>query len=443
MPSTYTTSLTLEKQATGENDNAWGTALNAALDDIDTAVAGRLGKSVAGAADITLTAAESLHAVHEYTGALTGNIAVVVPTAEKVYFAYNNTSGSFSLTVKTASGTGVAIPQGGKAVLYCDGTNISKVVAPTVFMDTLLDGADAATARTTLGLGTAAVADTGVANGNVPVMDATGYPAADGSRITSVAAPLRGHIDGLVLSNNTVDPLMDIDIAAGEATDAGQNVIMSLSAVLTKRLDAAWAVGTNQGGLDTGVVAADLWYYVWLIRRSDTGVVDGLFSLSPTAPTMPTNYDQKRRIGAVFTGSGQIRTFKQRGSMFAWMDRPFRVSSTLNPGVTAFLETLYVPDGISVMANVGVFTDSGSSVGLTENVMTVTSPEHDDAFPDIAGAFLRVPSSSRESTLNIANLNLWVWTSTGQIRLRAGASAATYQVHLMSYGWMDPRGRDE
>ena len=49
-------------------------------------------------------------------------------------------------------------------------------------------GTTASDARTNLGLGTAAVADTGVADGNVPAMDATGYPAADGSQIANVTA---------------------------------------------------------------------------------------------------------------------------------------------------------------------------------------------------------------------------------------------------------------
>ncbi len=43
-----------------------------------------------------------------------------------------------------------------------------------------------ATARTSLGLGTAATVDTGVGDGDVPLMDATGYPAANGSQITSL-----------------------------------------------------------------------------------------------------------------------------------------------------------------------------------------------------------------------------------------------------------------
>lgn len=44
----------------------------------------------------------------------------------------------------------------------------------------------AASGRTALGLGTAAVVNTGVSNGNVPLMDGTGYPAANGSQITNI-----------------------------------------------------------------------------------------------------------------------------------------------------------------------------------------------------------------------------------------------------------------
>jgi hypothetical protein len=61
----------------------------------------------------------------------------------------------------------------------------------------LNDVASPATARTNLELGTAAVADTGVLNGNVIVADAVGLPAINGSQLTNVssvvtAASLRG-----------------------------------------------------------------------------------------------------------------------------------------------------------------------------------------------------------------------------------------------------------
>lgn len=123
----------------------------------------------------------------------------------------------------------------------------------------------------------------------------------DGSNFYSVAntgdAPYpTNHLSGLTLTNNGSDATNDIDIAAGTARDSTDVANLVLASALTKQLDAGWAVGTNQGGLDTGAVGNST-YYVWLIRRPDTGVVDALFSLSSTAPTMPANYTQKALIG--------------------------------------------------------------------------------------------------------------------------------------------------
>jgi hypothetical protein len=73
----------------------------------------------------------------------------------------------------------------------------------------------------------------------------------------------------------------------------------------------AYAVGTGNGALDAGSVAVSTIYYVYVIKRIDTGVVDILLSTSPTAPTMPTNYTLKRMIGVTKTNSsGNLVTFK-------------------------------------------------------------------------------------------------------------------------------------
>ena len=130
MASTYSSSLKLELMETGANANTWGNNTNTNLQTVDAFTAGFLSKSVAGSANVTLTTnnadptAEASNKVLDLNGALTGNITVFIPAVENNYIVYNNTSGSFSLTVAaTGHGSnGVAITQGEYAHVYCDGS---------------------------------------------------------------------------------------------------------------------------------------------------------------------------------------------------------------------------------------------------------------------------------------------------------------------------------
>lgn len=84
---------------------------------------------VAGAAGDYVLAGANLNRIsYRFTGALTGNRNIVVPTTIQQYWVDNETSGAFSLTVKTAAGTGVQIAQGARNVLYCDGANVVAAV---------------------------------------------------------------------------------------------------------------------------------------------------------------------------------------------------------------------------------------------------------------------------------------------------------------------------
>lgn len=135
-------------------------------------------------------------------------------------------------------------------------------------------------------------------------------------------APIDNYITGLILSNDT-DADHDINITAGLCKDSTNAEVIELAAEITKRIDAAWSVGDDAGGLDTGSVAADTIYSMWVIKRSDTGVVDVLFSLSKTAPTMPTDYDFKRFIGFVWTldGAATIKPFIMTGTGEIWFTK--------------------------------------------------------------------------------------------------------------------------
>jgi hypothetical protein len=116
--------------------------------------------------------------------------------------------------------------------------------------------------------------------------------------------PLDRDVKGMLPTIDSGDTDHDWSISPGWCWDATFTKVIYLSAAIVKRLDASWAVGTGNGGLDTGSSAANTTYFIWAILRSDTGVVDVLFSTSSSAPTMPANYDYKRLIGVFKTQSG-------------------------------------------------------------------------------------------------------------------------------------------
>ncbi len=101
-------------------------------------------------------------------------------------------------------------------------------------------------------------------------------------------------------------------VATGQARIGATPV--EVAAAMTKRLDAVWAPGSGNGGLDTGVVQPNQTYHLRVIRNATTGVADLLFSLSATAPAMPSGWNSIQRLQAIKTdGAGAIRPFVTDG----------------------------------------------------------------------------------------------------------------------------------
>lgn len=104
-------------------------------------------------------------------------------------------------------------------------------------------------------------------------------PAVDGSNLTGVpSGVVRSYLAGLTLS--AAGSSSSFGIAVGVAADSANAVMLSLATAYTKTTG-AWAVGTGNGSLDIGTIANNLFYFPYLIRRPDTGVVDVLTSLAP------------------------------------------------------------------------------------------------------------------------------------------------------------------
>jgi hypothetical protein len=76
------------------------------------------------ASPYTLSGTNLNRIAYQFSGILTANMEIIVPNTIQQYWIRNTTTGSYTLTVKTSGGTGVAVVQNGAAIMYCDGTNV-------------------------------------------------------------------------------------------------------------------------------------------------------------------------------------------------------------------------------------------------------------------------------------------------------------------------------
>ena len=72
----------------------------------------------------TLTASEASNVIQKYTGALTGNVTIVVPATVQVYYIVNATTGAFTVTISTGAGATAVLTTGTQATLVCDSINL-------------------------------------------------------------------------------------------------------------------------------------------------------------------------------------------------------------------------------------------------------------------------------------------------------------------------------
>ena len=133
MATQYTSILKLALPVQGELSGTWGDVVNDNITSmVEEAIAGRKVINTWTGNSHTLTTAdgvtsESRAAILTLTDtgtALTGAGTVVCPAASKVYIVENGTGQT--ITVKTSSGTGIAVPNTKNMVVFCDGTNVEE-----------------------------------------------------------------------------------------------------------------------------------------------------------------------------------------------------------------------------------------------------------------------------------------------------------------------------
>ena len=134
MASTYSSTLNLELQASGENSGTWGTITNNNLTKIESAIKGYVSVAIASTSDALTaedgtTADEQSNAIIKLTGSLTNNTTMQCEAVENWYIVDNATTmGTYTLGFKPAGGTATNLIAGSKHILYTDGTTMFDVL---------------------------------------------------------------------------------------------------------------------------------------------------------------------------------------------------------------------------------------------------------------------------------------------------------------------------
>ena len=130
MANSTSASLKLTVQATGENSGTWGQITNTNLLILEQAIGGFQSVAITTGATLTFSngaLSNGKNNVLKLVGTIGGAVNVVVPDSiEKTYIIDNATTGAYTVTVKTSSGSGVtwAAADKGTKVVYSDGTNV-------------------------------------------------------------------------------------------------------------------------------------------------------------------------------------------------------------------------------------------------------------------------------------------------------------------------------
>lgn len=100
-----------------------------------------LALDVSAGGTFTLSSAQASNKMITMTGNPSTAVTIVVPAVTSVYYIANNLSTAQNVTFKTASGTGSAVSQTQRAVMLCDGTNVTSAqTAPATSVQSLIDG---------------------------------------------------------------------------------------------------------------------------------------------------------------------------------------------------------------------------------------------------------------------------------------------------------------
>ena len=251
MASTYTTSLNLELQASGENSGTWGTKTNTNISLLETAICGGGGSSLAITATTqSLTAADgsadqARRAVLKLTGTLTGITTLSSEAVEKIYWIDNQTTMStYTLTLAPAGGSGVSLASGRKHLIFQDGTNAYDPLADygPINSSSLVSGGNMTIGSGTDGTDYTLTFDGHAGDGVITWMEDEDYFALSDDILMNTNEKVQFRDTGLYISSNA---------------DGDLDIVSDGTAVDSINLESAGGVTLDAGTAGSGIVYED------------------------------------------------------------------------------------------------------------------------------------------------------------------------------------------
>jgi hypothetical protein len=316
-------------------------------------------------------------------------------------------------------------------------TSIAATIANNAVTTAKINNGAVTEAKLTLADNTTANVSTS-AHGFAPKSpnDATKYLDGTGAYSVPAGTPtvLRSYIAGLALSNDGGTPNSVLDIAAGQAADSTNAVMISIGA-FTKSTAGAWAANSGSNGMGNGLtIAASTWYHV--ILANNGGTPDIYFDTSATGANRPAGIsDTKvRRIGSFLTdGSAHIIAFTQVANEFYWSTPVADVNGVTPSTTNQTAVTMTIPLGVKSRLIARV---TASAVNVA---YVFTGP--DDANVAASATVGTAASLDLDGNVNgVIRFPITIYSNTSsQISYRASASGSgTFSISTL--GWIDDRG---
>jgi hypothetical protein len=304
----------------------------------------------------TLAGANLNRISYSFGGTLTGNMNIIVPSTVQQYWVGNDTdvaSAPYTITIKTAAGTGVTLARLSRAIMFCDGTNVVDADTATVSLPVAVNqgGTGAITASdarinlgaTSIGIAVFTAADTSAAQSAIGLT----FPVPVNQGGTGQTSYTNGQ---LLIGNTTGNTLTKATLTAGNGVTI-TNGTGSISIALDVAYSNTWTGKQTFTG-STSVLASK---FINALEK---------VTIAATAATGTINYDVTTQSVQYYTSNASANwTVNLRASSGTTLD----TAMSTGESVTA---VFMVTQGATAYYN-NVIQVDGTAVGVTTKWQTI------------------------------------------------------------------------